>query len=54
MDGLLKNQEYRKMTPEEEEEEYKRVTVTVEQVDELPSKVKYKTILEEEDDFLPE
>lgn len=39
---------------EDEDEEYKRVTVTVEQVDELPSKVKYKTILEEEDDFLPE
>lgn len=39
---------------EDEDEEYKSVIATVEQVDELPPKVKYKTILEEEEDFLPE
>jgi hypothetical protein len=38
---------------DDEEEDYKNIAIEVE-VEELPAKVKYKTILEEEDDFLPE
>jgi hypothetical protein len=38
---------------DDDEEDYKKVVIEVE-VEELPAKVKYKTILEEEDDFLPE
>lgn len=40
---------------EEDEEKYKSFIVVVKkQADELPSKVKYKEILTEEDDFLDE